>query len=49
MSEKLTKEELLAKANEPKMFAMKYHPFYRGKVGVELKAPVRTYEDFAIW
>jgi len=49
MREKLTKEELLAKANEPKILAMKYHPFYRGKMGVELKAPVRTYEDFAIW
>ena len=49
MGKKLTKEELLAKANEPKMFAMKYHPFYRGKIGVEIKAPVRSYEDFAIW
>lgn len=49
VSEKLSKEELLAKANEPKMFAMKYHPFYRGKIGVELKAPVRSFEDFAIW
>lgn len=49
MSEKLTKEELLAKANEPKMFAMKYHPFYRGKIGIELKAPVRSFEDFGIW
>lgn len=49
MTEKMTKEELLAKANEPKMFAMKYHPFYRGKIGIGLKAPVRTYEDFAIW
>ena len=49
MGKKLTKEELLAKANEPKMFAMKYHPFYRGKIGVEIKTPVRSYEDFAIW
>jgi malate dehydrogenase (oxaloacetate-decarboxylating) len=49
MGKKLTKEELLAKANEPKMFAMKYHPFYRGKIGVEIKAPVRSYQDFAIW
>ena len=48
-NKKLTKEELLAKAYEPKMFAMKYHPFYRGKIEVELKAPVRTFEDFAIW
>jgi len=49
MKKKVTKEKLLAKANEPKMFAMKYHPFYRGKIGIELKAPVRTYKDFAIW
>jgi len=49
MGKKLTKEELLAKANEPKMFAMKYHPFYRGKIGVEIKSLVRSHEDFAIW
>jgi len=48
LGKKLTKEELLAKANEPKMFAMKYHPFYRGKIGVEIKTPVRSYEDFTI-
>ena len=49
MAKKLSKEELLAKADEPKRYAMKYHPFYRGKIGVELKAPVRDYNDFAIW
>lgn len=49
MVRKLSKEELLAKAEEPKKYAMKYHPFYRGKIGVELKAPVRDYNDFAIW
>ncbi|TET45492.1 NADP-dependent malic enzyme [Candidatus Aerophobetes bacterium] len=49
MVRKLSKEELLAKAKEPKKYAMKYHPFYRGKIGVELKAPVRDYNDFAIW
>ena len=49
MAKKLSKEELLAKAEEPKKYAMKYHPFYRGKIGVELKAPVRDYNDFAIW
>lgn len=49
MSGEITKEQLLAKANEPKKFALKYHPFYQGKVGVELKAPVRSFDDFAIW
>ena len=28
---------------------MKYHPFYKGKVQIALKCPVRTYDDFAIW
>ncbi|MEN2974089.1 MAG: NADP-dependent malic enzyme [Candidatus Caldarchaeales archaeon] len=28
---------------------MKYHPFYRGKIQITLKAPVRSYDDFAIW
>lgn len=46
---KHAKESLLAKAGEPEKDAMRYHPFYRGKIGVELKAPVRTYDDFAIW
>jgi len=49
MPEKITEEELLAKTKEPEMLAMKYHPFYRGKVGISIKAPVRTYEDFSIW
>ncbi|MEE9600920.1 MAG: NADP-dependent malic enzyme, partial [Thermoplasmata archaeon] len=29
--------------------AMRYHPFYRGKVEVNLKVPVRSFDDFAIW
>jgi len=49
MNKQLTKDELLAKANEPKRVAMKFHPFYRGKIGVEIKAPVRSYKDFSIW
>jgi len=46
---KITKEELLAKAYKPAELALKYHPFYRGKIEVTLKAPVRTFDDFAIW
>ena len=46
---KLSVEELLAKAEKPKELAMRYHPFYRGKIAVTPKAPVRTVDDFAIW
>ena len=46
---KPTIDELLAKADLPKKLALKYHPFYRGKIGVVSKVPVRTSDDFAIW
>jgi len=49
MSEKLTKEELLAKAYEPAKQAMKLHPFYRGKIEVIPKCCIRDFQDFAIW
>ncbi|MGA2111145.1 MAG: NADP-dependent malic enzyme [Anaerolineales bacterium] len=42
-------EEMLAKAKQPSADAMRLHPFYRGKVEVALKCPVRSFEDFAIW
>lgn len=45
----MAKEELLKKAQLPAQLAMKYHPFYKGKIQVTLKAPVRSYDDFAIW
>jgi malate dehydrogenase (oxaloacetate-decarboxylating) len=40
---------LRAKAFRPAKEAMRYHPFYKGKVEVNLKVPVRSLEDFAIW
>lgn len=46
---KVSKEELLAKARKPAETAMKLHPFYRGKIEVCLKSPVRSYSDFAVW
>jgi malate dehydrogenase (oxaloacetate-decarboxylating) len=46
---KVTPEELIEKAKKPSADAMKLHPFYRGKVQVALRAPVRTFDDFAIW
>jgi len=41
--------ELLEKADRPAEEAMKLHPFYRGKVQVALKCPVRSVDDFAVW
>jgi malate dehydrogenase (oxaloacetate-decarboxylating) len=49
MSEKITKEELLKKAMKPNEDALKLHPFYRGKIEVNPKACVRSFDDFAIW
>ncbi|OQA19677.1 MAG: NAD-dependent malic enzyme [bacterium ADurb.Bin363] len=47
--QKLTKEELLKKAEKPGKDAMKLHPFYRGKIGIIPKCVVRDFNDFAIW
>ena len=44
-----TKEELLAKAKQPAADAMRAHPFYRGKVQIAPKVPVRDVSDFSIW
>jgi malate dehydrogenase (oxaloacetate-decarboxylating) len=44
-----TKEDFLAKAKKPAEAAMRLHPFYRGKVQISLKCPVRDFNDFAIW
>lgn len=45
----LSKDELLAKANQPAADALRLHPYYRGKVQTMLKCPVRTLDDFSIW
>jgi len=49
MAERVTKEELLAKARKPAEDAMKLHPFYRGKMQTVPKCVVRGVSDFAIW
>jgi malate dehydrogenase (oxaloacetate-decarboxylating) len=49
MSQKVTKEELLAKARKPAEDAMRLHPFYRGKMQTVSKCAVRDFNDFAIW
>ena len=45
----LTKEELLARAKRPTEDALRLHPFYKGKVQVMPKCPVRDLGDFAVW
>ena len=44
-----TKEELLAKAERPSQEAMRLHQFYRGKIQMLPKCPVRGMEDFSMW
>jgi malate dehydrogenase (oxaloacetate-decarboxylating) len=46
---KVTVEELLKKAEQPSKDAPRLHSFYKGKMGVMLKARVRDFNDFAIW
>ncbi|HYY92680.1 MAG TPA: malic enzyme-like NAD(P)-binding protein, partial [Candidatus Dormibacteraeota bacterium] len=40
---------LLKRAYLPAQLAMKYHPFYHGKIQIAAKVPVNSYDDFAIW
>ncbi len=47
MTEKVTKEELLAKANKPSEDAMKLHAFYRGKMQTLPRCHIRSFADFA--
>jgi malate dehydrogenase (oxaloacetate-decarboxylating) len=42
-------DERLARAERPAAEALRLHPFYRGKVQVAPKVPVRSAEDWAIW
>jgi len=44
-----TREELLARAQQPAEDALRLHPYYRGKVQVMPKCPIRDLKDFAIW
>ncbi|MEM2339034.1 MAG: NADP-dependent malic enzyme [Nitrososphaerales archaeon] len=44
-----TVEELLAKTKKPVELSMNYHPFYKGKIEITLKVPVRSFDDFSIW
>jgi malate dehydrogenase (oxaloacetate-decarboxylating) len=39
----------LKRAYAPARLAMKYHPYYRGKIEISSKVPINSYDDFAIW
>lgn len=44
-----SKEQLLADAERPGQEALRLHSYYRGKVQILPKCPVRGLEDFSIW
>ncbi|OPY66625.1 MAG: NAD-dependent malic enzyme [Syntrophorhabdus sp. PtaU1.Bin002] len=46
---KVTKEELLEKAEKPTKDALKMHPYYKGKIEIVPKCVIRDVNDFAIW
>jgi len=44
------KESLVApNKSEPEELALERHAQYRGKIEIGLKAPVQSYDDFAVW
>jgi malate dehydrogenase (oxaloacetate-decarboxylating) len=49
MAQKITREELLAKAKKPAADAMIMHAYYRGKMQTVPRAAIRNINDFAIW
>ncbi len=46
---KVTVEELKEKAKLPGKKAMKWHPFYRGKIEVIPKCSIASFDDFGVW
>src|SRR5438445_3727701 len=42
-------EENLKRENLTKEQSAKYHPYYRGKIEIVPRVPVRSFNDFAIW
>jgi malate dehydrogenase (oxaloacetate-decarboxylating) len=49
MVRKMTKEELIAKAQKPAQDALILHPYYHGKMQTVPRCIVRDFNDFAIW
>jgi malate dehydrogenase (oxaloacetate-decarboxylating) len=44
-----TPDELLARAEKPTAESLRLHPFYRGKVQIMPKCPIRGPEDWSVW
>jgi len=44
-----SKDELLARAKHPSEDALRLHRFYKGKVQIIPKCPVRDFSDFSVW
>lgn len=49
MEEEISEEELLKKAEKPGKDALKFHPFYKGKIQTNPKCAIRSFDDFGIW
>jgi len=49
VQKKVTKEELVAKAQKPAQDALIMHPFYRGKMQTLPKCCIRDINDMSIW
>jgi malate dehydrogenase (oxaloacetate-decarboxylating) len=45
----MVEEKPVSAVNKPEERALEYHAYYGGKIEIGLKAPVRSYDDFAIW
>ena len=45
----MKEEKIKAVEKKPEELALEYHSYYGGKIEIGLKAPVRSYDDFAIW
>jgi len=42
-------DESLRKAFLPAQLALKYHPYYKGKIEIVPRCPIRSFDDFAVW
>jgi malate dehydrogenase (oxaloacetate-decarboxylating) len=49
MKKTIDVDSLLERAQRPAKEAMRLHPYYRGKIQLAPKCPVRSFDDFAIW
>ncbi len=44
-----TRDDLVFRAQRPGEAALRLHPYYRGKIQMLPKCPIRGFEDFAVW